>query len=53
MFVYCMNELYSKIQGCYMSLYRAMSHNFIESYQIQFLIYSSQQVRELYPLNLN
>ena len=46
----------SKIQGCYMSPYRAMSCKCIESiesYQLSYQIYSSQQVREPCPFDLN
>ena len=51
MFVYCM-KTDSKIRGCYMSLYRVKSWNCTESYQLYYQIYSSQQVRELYPRDI-
>ena len=48
-----MNELIVryKVAACHYTV--AMSYNCIESYQLKYQIYSSQQVRELYPVDIN
>ena len=48
-----MNELIVKykVASCHYTV--AISSNCIEFYQLQYEIYSSQQVRELYPLEIN
>ena len=40
-----------KVTTCHYTA--AMSCNCIESYQLLYQIYNSQQVRELYPLDIN
>ena len=47
------NELIEKykVATCHYTV--AMSCKCIEPYQLQFQIYSSQQVKELYPLDIN
>ena len=48
-----MNELIVKYMVATYLYTGAMSWNYIESYQLQYQIYSSQQVKELYPLDIN
>ena len=43
----------SKIKSCYMPLFRVMILHRVLSIGYSYQIYSSQQVRELYPLDIN